>query len=157
MADKQVEGSDPGHSTKREFEHGNTQALGHQFAAVSLGGNASAHLGDVNHFCHVGRPPQGKERLSMPSSDRKQRYKTCNKLLCLLTVSNGCSKRYLTAKVELTTSRLIGQTQPFLRPSIVIPFRRDRDFVERNVLDEIFHRICEPAARVGLVGLGGVG
>ncbi|KIX03312.1 uncharacterized protein Z518_06864 [Rhinocladiella mackenziei CBS 650.93] len=42
-------------------------------------------------------------------------------------------------------------------PSAVIPFRRDRDFVEREVLGDIWQRAFEPAARVGLVGLGGVG
>ncbi|KAK5099533.1 hypothetical protein LTR70_002434 [Exophiala xenobiotica] len=42
-------------------------------------------------------------------------------------------------------------------PLSLIPFRRDRDFVERDVLNDIWQRACEPAARIGLVGLGGVG
>ncbi|KAF7509983.1 hypothetical protein GJ744_007297 [Endocarpon pusillum] len=42
-------------------------------------------------------------------------------------------------------------------PSAIIPFRRDRDFVERKVLNDVWQRACQPAARIGLVGLGGVG
>jgi hypothetical protein len=42
-------------------------------------------------------------------------------------------------------------------PSAIIPFRRDRDFVVRKVLDSIWQRVFEPAARIGLVGLGGIG
>ena len=42
-------------------------------------------------------------------------------------------------------------------PSAIIPFRRDRDFVELPLLDDILHRATEPGARIGLVGLGGVG
>lgn len=42
-------------------------------------------------------------------------------------------------------------------PSAIIPFRRDRDFVERDVLNDLWQRASEPAARIGLVGLGGVG
>ncbi|KAL6240402.1 hypothetical protein RBB50_012684 [Rhinocladiella similis] len=42
-------------------------------------------------------------------------------------------------------------------PSAIIPFCRDRDFVERGVLNDIWQRAFEPAARIGLVGLGGVG
>ena len=46
---------------------------------------------------------------------------------------------------------------PSPTPSIVIPFRRHRDFIERDVLGEIWQQTFQPAARVGLVGLGGVG
>lgn len=42
-------------------------------------------------------------------------------------------------------------------PSAVIPFRRDRDFVHRSIIDELWHRASEPGARVGLIGLGGTG
>ncbi|KAK5070429.1 hypothetical protein LTR64_000100 [Lithohypha guttulata] len=49
-------------------------------------------------------------------------------------------------------------SQFLLRPTIVIPFRRDvRDFVERNILKDIAERWSHPAARVAIVGLGGVG
>ena len=44
------------------------------------------------------------------------------------------------------------------KPSVFIPFLRDPDFVDRgNILDEINLRCSEPAGRVALVGLGGVG
>jgi hypothetical protein len=42
-------------------------------------------------------------------------------------------------------------------PSAIIPFRRDRDFVDRSLLDDILQRAAEPGTRIGLVGLGGVG
>ncbi|KAK5096203.1 hypothetical protein LTS08_007809 [Lithohypha guttulata] len=44
------------------------------------------------------------------------------------------------------------------RPTIIIPFRRDvRDFVERDILKDLAERWSHPAARVAIVGLGGVG
>ncbi|CAJ2505606.1 Uu.00g130000.m01.CDS01 [Anthostomella pinea] len=43
-------------------------------------------------------------------------------------------------------------------PTAVIPFNRDRDFVQRNTILDQVHRLCsEPASRTALVGLGGVG
>ena len=43
-------------------------------------------------------------------------------------------------------------------PSSNVPFRRDRNFVERgDLLDEISDKLAQPAARVALVGLGGIG
>ncbi|KAK7182331.1 kinesin light chain [Paraphaeosphaeria sporulosa] len=48
------------------------------------------------------------------------------------------------------------ETPPY--PSIVIPFCRDVDFVERgSTLDQLQQRCAEPNARAALVGLGGVG
>jgi hypothetical protein len=51
------------------------------------------------------------------------------------------------------------RTKPRPSPplSAIIPFRRDRDFVERDVFGDIWQRVFEPAARIGLVGLGGIG
>ncbi|KAK5321235.1 hypothetical protein LTR93_006478 [Exophiala xenobiotica] len=42
-------------------------------------------------------------------------------------------------------------------PSAIIPFPQDRDFVERKVLKNLLQRAIKPGARVGLVGLGGIG
>jgi hypothetical protein len=43
-------------------------------------------------------------------------------------------------------------------PFAAIPFSRDPDFVNRvDILDQVDQRCSEPAARVALVGLGGVG
>ncbi|KAK5651026.1 hypothetical protein OQA88_1805, partial [Cercophora sp. LCS_1] len=43
-------------------------------------------------------------------------------------------------------------------PFATIPFSRDRDFVDRgDILEQIDKRCSEPAGRVALVGLGGVG
>ncbi|KAL9591261.1 MAG: hypothetical protein Q9179_007901 [Wetmoreana sp. 5 TL-2023] len=47
--------------------------------------------------------------------------------------------------------------EPRPRPCSTVPFRRDHDFVYRNTLAEIHVRCAQPAARVALVGLGGVG
>ncbi|RMZ89960.1 hypothetical protein DV736_g2790, partial [Chaetothyriales sp. CBS 134916] len=45
-----------------------------------------------------------------------------------------------------------------LQPFPIIPFRRDPDFVNRgDILDQIDKRCSEPAGRVALVGLGGIG
>jgi hypothetical protein len=45
-----------------------------------------------------------------------------------------------------------------LQPSAAIPFCRDPDFVDRgDILDQIHQRCSEPAGRVALVGLGGIG
>jgi hypothetical protein len=43
------------------------------------------------------------------------------------------------------------------RPSSTVPFRRDRDFVYRDILSDIYAKCSLPSARVALVGLGGVG
>ena len=43
------------------------------------------------------------------------------------------------------------------RPCSTVPFRRDSDFIHRETLSELHKRCAEPAARVALVGLGGVG
>ncbi|KAK4183100.1 kinesin light chain, partial [Podospora australis] len=44
------------------------------------------------------------------------------------------------------------------KPFATIPFSRDLDFVDRgDILDQVDRRCSEPAARVALVGLGGVG
>jgi hypothetical protein len=43
-------------------------------------------------------------------------------------------------------------------PSIVIPFSRDTDFVERGIiLDQIHQKCAVSGSRTALVGLGGVG
>ncbi|KAH7364016.1 putative kinesin [Rhexocercosporidium sp. MPI-PUGE-AT-0058] len=42
-------------------------------------------------------------------------------------------------------------------PSIVIPFSRDADFVERGILDQIQQKCAVSGSRTALVGLGGVG
>ena len=43
------------------------------------------------------------------------------------------------------------------RPCSTVPFRRDDNFIYRDTLDKIHVRCTQPAARVALVGLGGVG
>ncbi|KAL9002859.1 MAG: hypothetical protein Q9188_004243 [Gyalolechia gomerana] len=47
------------------------------------------------------------------------------------------------------------QRQP--KPSSTVPFRRDPDFVDRDVLTQIEQKCSKPASRTALVGLGGVG
>ncbi|KAI0810007.1 P-loop containing nucleoside triphosphate hydrolase protein [Xylaria sp. FL0064] len=44
------------------------------------------------------------------------------------------------------------------KPSFNVPFRRDADFVERKTILDRIHQAClQPASRVTLVGLGGIG
>ena len=48
------------------------------------------------------------------------------------------------------------ETRP--APFTIIPFSRDSDFVDRgDILEQIRRRCSEPAGRVALVGLGGIG
>ncbi|KIX06114.1 uncharacterized protein Z518_04088 [Rhinocladiella mackenziei CBS 650.93] len=65
-------------------------------------------------------------------------------------------KAFLRLKDEIDRSSK-AKPRPSPPPSVIIPFRRDRDFVEREVLNDIWQRAFEPAARIGLVGLGGIG
>ncbi|PVH99304.1 TPR-like protein [Periconia macrospinosa] len=46
---------------------------------------------------------------------------------------------------------------PFPTPSSTVPFRRDPHFVNRPILDELACRSNQPASRLALVGLGGLG
>ena len=57
-------------------------------------------------------------------------------------------------EIDRSSKTMLWPSHP---PSAIIPFRRDRDFVERDVLGSIWQRAFEPAARIGLVGLGGIG
>ncbi|KAK3984480.1 kinesin light chain [Cladorrhinum sp. PSN332] len=60
----------------------------------------------------------------------------------------------INAEFHLPPERPETPPQPFAN----IPFSRDLDFVNRgDILDQIHHRFSEPAARVALVGLGGIG
>jgi N-terminal domain on NACHT_NTPase and P-loop NTPases len=56
--------------------------------------------------------------------------------------------------IQLT---VIDQPSSLPRPSSNVPFRRDRDFVHREILSEVKEKCSKPASRVALVGLGGVG
>ena len=55
------------------------------------------------------------------------------------------------------TSRPAEQPEAPPNPSIVIPFSRDTDFVERAILDQIHEKFAVLGSRTALVGLGGVG
>lgn len=51
-----------------------------------------------------------------------------------------------------------GQVPPPTTPIFTVPFPRDSDFIDRgDVLDQVRSRLLKSAARVALVGLGGVG
>ena len=51
---------------------------------------------------------------------------------------------------------LLGQ-EPKPPPCSTVPFRRDKDFIHCETLAELHRQCAEPAARVALIGLGGVG
>ncbi|PVH69231.1 hypothetical protein DL98DRAFT_554516 [Cadophora sp. DSE1049] len=54
-------------------------------------------------------------------------------------------------------SRSAEQLETLPNSSIVIPFIRDTDFVERAILDQIYEKCAVLGSRTALVGLGGVG
>jgi tetratricopeptide (TPR) repeat protein len=73
---------------------------------------------------------------------------------------NSTCRRVSLARLEPRETPLTFVERPETPPppSATIPFSRDPDFVERgDILDQIDSRCSEPAARVALVGLGGVG
>ncbi|KAI4168991.1 MAG: hypothetical protein LQ343_006022 [Gyalolechia ehrenbergii] len=57
--------------------------------------------------------------------------------------------------VHFNSQPEIPQRQP--KPSSTVPFRRDPDFVDRDILTQIEQKCSKPASRTALVGLGGVG
>jgi hypothetical protein len=48
-------------------------------------------------------------------------------------------------------------TSPPPTPSSTVPFRQDPDFVDRGIFPEMKQKCALPAARIALVGSGGVG
>ena len=72
-----------------------------------------------------------------------------------------CAVLYVSLYAVVGNSANIGlflsAQEPKPRPCSTVPFRRDNDFVYRDTLAEIHARCAQPAARVALVGLGGVG
>ncbi|KAH0556857.1 hypothetical protein GP486_005356, partial [Trichoglossum hirsutum] len=64
---------------------------------------------------------------------------------------------YYHAAASSTLAPLTGQASSRPTPSSTVPFRRDRDFIDRGNLTEIHRRCSQPASRTALVGLGGVG
>lgn len=63
----------------------------------------------------------------------------------------------LTYHAAASLRPLADQTLPRSTPSSTVPFRRDPYFVDRPVLAEVNCRSQQPASRLALVGLGGVG
>jgi NACHT NTPase-like protein len=66
-------------------------------------------------------------------------------------------RKYGETRISLTVLDTTLSPDPRPTPSSTVPFRRDRDFVHREILSEIQTRCSLPASRVALVGLGGVG
>ena len=61
------------------------------------------------------------------------------------------------ASPALMTSLTLERPETPPNPSVVIPFNRDPDFVERGILDQIHEKCAVLGSRIALVGLGGVG
>jgi hypothetical protein len=51
----------------------------------------------------------------------------------------------------------IDPARPIPVPSSTVPFRRDKYFVDRRILSELFRKRQQSVPRVALVGLGGIG
>jgi tetratricopeptide (TPR) repeat protein len=70
--------------------------------------------------------------------------------------NNGLQAGIINGVVEFHLPPERPETPP--RPSIMIPFPRDADFVERGTTLDHLHQLCAvPGLRAALVGLGGVG
>lgn len=76
-------------------------------------------------------------------------------LLCL--IFRTCTASMVQAETTLAASHPVEWPKIPLNPTIIIPFSRDEDFVERSVLDQIHQRCATPGSRTALVGLGGIG
>ncbi|KAN0069055.1 TPR-like protein [Elaphomyces granulatus] len=76
-----------------------------------------------------------------------------NKIMAILRTHIQSLTYYRVA--TSSTLQTASDTRP--TPSSTVPFRRDRDFVHREILSGIQIRCSQPASRVALVGLGGVG
>ncbi|KAF2179980.1 hypothetical protein K469DRAFT_295483 [Zopfia rhizophila CBS 207.26] len=63
----------------------------------------------------------------------------------------------LTYHAAASSSPLADRTLPRTTPSSTVPFRRDPHFIDRKIFTEIQSKSQQHAARVALVGLGGVG
>ncbi|KAG4431648.1 hypothetical protein IFR05_012871 [Cadophora sp. M221] len=79
-----------------------------------------------------------------------------------LFYGEGEVKAFLRLREAITrplkvTSRPAEQPETPPNSSIVIPFSRDADFVERGILDQIHQKCAILGSRIALVGLGGVG
>lgn len=76
--------------------------------------------------------------------------KTCEEaLLKTQNIHNGIQQEIKNTKADNNSKAL--------EPSSTVPFRRDPDFVDRDILTEIEEKCLQPASRAALVGLGGVG
>jgi hypothetical protein len=72
-------------------------------------------------------------------------------------MTTGATMSYHATGPQLTRSPAARSTTPD-EPSSNVPFRRDPDFVARaEVTAQITAALAAPAARLALVGLGGVG
>ncbi|KAJ3495404.1 hypothetical protein NLG97_g3419 [Lecanicillium saksenae] len=57
--------------------------------------------------------------------------------------------------INLLPTQQRSETPP--KPSIMVPFQRDRSFVKREVMNDIEQKCGQPGSRAALVGFGGVG
>jgi len=70
----------------------------------------------------------------------------------------GEGKDYAIRRLRKEIDEVSERPENPLHPSIMIPFSRDEDFVERRaLLNQISQNCARPGSRTALVGLGGVG
>jgi hypothetical protein len=106
--------------------------------ATRGGGIAATFPGDYNHGFQLGQNDGSV-------------YYTTN--VSQASMKTGPSRSIYAKHVLL----MVAPVHPRRNPSSTVPFRRDPDYVQRNVFDKLWRRRMEPASRVALVGLGGVG
>ncbi|KAK3073690.1 hypothetical protein LTR53_004504 [Teratosphaeriaceae sp. CCFEE 6253] len=108
-----------------------------------------------------------KERLAwMAGRDTTRIEDMCYSLLGLfgarLTLHYGegveSARKRLLAEIQNNNQQEHHRPETPPRPLSTVPFPRDPDFIHRgSLMDEIQQKLSVPAARVALVGLGGVG
>ena len=133
------------------------------YTSLTFTGNTSTTAGRSTALsCIDNRLNRQRWRRYLRVSDQGTRVSRWSTTLGLSTRSSTCHRvRFpwhhepigCPADVRISERR---ETPP--APFATIPFSRDPDFVNRgNILGQIDQRCSEPAARVALVGLGGVG
>lgn len=106
----------------------------------------------VNGGQHLQRGILGRAQPRLPAG-LQLRPRRCQ--LPLFAVRWVLSYTIVEDSANISLSMSAQEARP--RPCSTVPFRRDNDFVYRDTLAEIHARCAQPAARVALVGLGGVG
>jgi len=118
---------------------------GHAYGASVIGGCASVQLGD-QYIRYAHSINSGTEVAHNSGSITNHVY---NSITCEYLLQD--------AIVMMLTINWTATARTELQPSIVIPFRPNRDFVVRDEFLTLWSRRSRLGSPIALVGLGGVG